>query len=43
MEREQLLAYEHNGFWRAMDTFKDKEQLEALHSAGTPPWQIWDA
>lgn len=43
MSQEQLLAYEHDGFWRAMDTFKDKEQLEALHSAGSPPWQIWDS
>jgi glucose-1-phosphate cytidylyltransferase len=41
MEREQLLAYEHDGFWRAMDTFKDKEQLEALHAGGSPPWEIW--
>ncbi len=43
MAQEQLLAYEHDGFWRAMDTFKDKEQLEALHSAGSPPWQIWES
>ena len=29
MEKEQLLAYDHDGFWRAMDTFKDKEHLDA--------------
>ena len=42
IDRQELLAYEHDGFWRAMDTFKDKEQLEALHSAGSPPWQVWE-
>ena len=43
IQDEQLLAYEHDGFWRAMDTFKDKEHLESLHCAGSPPWQIWDS
>ena len=43
IDREQLLAYEYNGFWRAMDTFKDKEQLESLLAAGAPPWQVWQS
>jgi glucose-1-phosphate cytidylyltransferase len=41
MEQQQLLAYEHNGFWKAMDTFKDKQQLDELLAKGVPPWEIW--
>ena len=39
--KQQLLAYEHNGFWKAMDTFKDKQQLDDLLAAGSPPWEVW--
>jgi glucose-1-phosphate cytidylyltransferase len=39
--KRQLLAYEYNGFWKAMDTFKDKQQMDALLAKGNPPWEIW--
>ena len=29
------------GFWQAMDTLRDKNQLEELW-AGRPPWKIWE-
>jgi len=41
IERQQLIAYEYDGFWKAMDTFKDKQQLDALYAKGAPPWEIW--
>ena len=37
----QLSAYRHQGFWHAMDTLRDKNQLEALWSGGNPPWKKW--
>jgi glucose-1-phosphate cytidylyltransferase len=37
----QLLAYPFDGFWRNMDTFKDKLELEDLLQGGRPPWQVW--
>jgi glucose-1-phosphate cytidylyltransferase len=37
----QLMAYEHNGFWQAMDTLRDKRQLEELWESGSAPWKIW--
>ena len=37
----ELAAYEHNGFWRPMDTLRDKTQLEDLWNAGNAPWKIW--
>jgi len=38
---KQLLAYEHNGFFLAMDTFKDRQQMEDLVARGNPPWEVW--
>lgn len=37
----QLSAYKHTGFWRCMDTLRDKIELERLWSIGDPPWKIW--
>ncbi len=39
--RGQLQAYQHHGFWKAMDTLRDKTLLEELWSTGTPPWKVW--
>lgn len=33
-----LYSYRHNGFWKAMDTLRDKNELEALWSRGDAPW-----
>jgi glucose-1-phosphate cytidylyltransferase len=33
-----LVAYEHTGFWFAMDTLRDKEYLEDLWETGSSPW-----
>jgi glucose-1-phosphate cytidylyltransferase len=41
IDKGELMAHEYNGFWQAMDTFKDKQQLDALMAKGTPPWQVW--
>ena len=37
----QLAAWHHRGFWRPMDTLRDKVQLEELWSTGRAPWKIW--
>jgi glucose-1-phosphate cytidylyltransferase len=37
----ELSVYQHEGFWQAMDTLRDKNQLEALWSRGTAPWRVW--
>jgi glucose-1-phosphate cytidylyltransferase len=38
----KLLAFEYNGFWRSMDTFKDRTQLEDIYSKGGAPWEVWN-
>jgi glucose-1-phosphate cytidylyltransferase len=37
----QLHAYCHRGFWQAMDTLRDKRQLEELWVKGLAPWRQW--
>lgn len=37
----QLAAYEHKGFWQAMDTLRDKNHLEELWSTDAAPWKSW--
>jgi glucose-1-phosphate cytidylyltransferase len=34
------MAFRHEGFWRPMDTLKDKEILEDLVEKGTMPWLL---
>ena len=38
----QLMAYKHNGFWKCMDTQRDKMQLEEMWSKGEAPWKVWE-
>jgi glucose-1-phosphate cytidylyltransferase len=39
--RGELMAFEHRGFWRPMDTLRDKNQLEEMWAGGGAPWKIW--
>ena len=38
---QQLLAYNYNGFWIAVDTAKEKKHVDDLFAAGHPPWEVW--
>jgi glucose-1-phosphate cytidylyltransferase len=37
----QLRAYQHEGFWDCMDTYKDAVTLDDLWSTGQAPWKLW--
>ncbi|HHQ4683433.1 TPA: glucose-1-phosphate cytidylyltransferase [Aeromonas veronii] len=37
----QLSAYQHSGFWQAMDTLREKNYLEELWQSGSAPWRVW--
>lgn len=37
----QLNAYKHKGFWKAMDTLRDKNELKDLWLSGKAPWAVW--
>jgi len=38
----QLMAYRHEGFWAAMDTLRDKHNLQKLWDSGERPWASWE-
>ena len=41
-ETDQLMAYEHHGFWQPMDTLRDKIYLEELWNSNKAPWKTWE-
>lgn len=38
----QLVAKKHDGFWKCMDTQRDKMKLEEMWAEGNAPWKVWD-
>lgn len=41
IKNNQLMSYEHKGYWQCMDTLREKEKLEKEWSAGEAPWKVW--
>ncbi len=41
VREQQLIANKYDGFWAAMDTFKDKQLLDDLYARGNAPSQVW--
>ncbi|MBQ3834418.1 MAG: glucose-1-phosphate cytidylyltransferase [Elusimicrobia bacterium] len=37
----QLNAFKHFGFWKPMDTLREKEELTDMWQKGTAPWTVW--
>ena len=37
----EMNAFKHHGFWRPMDTLKDKHDLNDMWDKGHSPWKIW--
>lgn len=37
----ELMAFDHAGFWRPMDTLRDRNTLELLWASGNAPWKVW--
>ena len=40
-EKGLLAVYRHSGFWRAMDTLKDKITFDRMEAQGNCPWMVW--
>jgi len=38
---QQLMNFEHNGFWQSMDTLRDRVYLESLWANDNAPWKTW--
>ena len=41
-KEKQLSAFKHEGFWKCMDTLRDKNQLEEMWERGQAPWKVWE-
>lgn len=37
----ELVAYQHKGFWKCMDALRDKIELEHYWQTGTALWKTW--
>jgi glucose-1-phosphate cytidylyltransferase len=42
IRERKLAAFQHDGFWSCMDTFKEKQELDDLAETGNPPWMVWN-
>lgn len=42
IEKGKICAYPYNGSWFTMDTFKEKQKLDDMYSAGNVPWEVWN-
>ena len=38
----ELAAYQHRGFWKPMDTLRDKTVLENAILNNKAPWVLWE-
>lgn len=38
----QIVAYRHPGFWKCMDTQRDKNVLEKMWNDEQAPWNVWN-
>jgi len=41
LAQRKLHARRHEGFWAAMDTFKDKISFDRMDAKGECPWMVW--
>jgi len=41
VRERQMMGFMHDGFWHAMDTWRDREDLNALWAKGNAPWKVW--
>ncbi|MGB9023711.1 MAG: sugar phosphate nucleotidyltransferase [Candidatus Bathyarchaeia archaeon] len=42
IKKQELVAYDYDGFWMTMDTFKDKQRLDDLASSDKACWELWE-
>ena len=40
-KNNEMMAFEHQGFWQPMDTLREKNFLEDLWTSGKAPWKVW--
>ncbi|NVJ54185.1 MAG: glucose-1-phosphate cytidylyltransferase [Campylobacteraceae bacterium] len=38
----EIYTFKHDGFWKPMDTLRDKQQLQKMWETNQAPWKVWD-
>jgi len=38
----EIFTFKHTGFWKPMDTLRDKQQLQKMWEDKKAPWKVWD-
>lgn len=41
LEQQKLVSMRWDGFYAAMDTFKDKIMFDRMYARGDRPWEVW--
>lgn len=41
VNKKQLSLFVHSGFWFAIDTYKELDELNKIWDSGNPPWKVW--
>lgn len=41
IKKQELISWQHKGFWASMDTYKDKQTLDEAYARGNAPWEVW--
>lgn len=42
IEKQELAAFIHRGYWQCMDTKREKDKLEDMWASGAAPWKVWE-
>ncbi|BBG65034.1 glucose-1-phosphate cytidylyltransferase [Hydrogenimonas sp.] len=37
----EIFTFKHEGFWKPMDTLRDKQQLQKMWEDNNAPWKVW--
>ena len=40
VQKRQLMSYHHSGFWKPMDTLRERNELSEMAAQTTPPWLV---
>jgi glucose-1-phosphate cytidylyltransferase len=40
VEQKQVYTYQHDGFFKSMDTYKDQQDIENMYRDGKTPWRV---
>jgi len=41
IKERRLYSYKYDGFFLAMDTFKEKQIIDDMYASGDVPWEVW--